>query len=494
MAVTDDKIPFPTSPYAFMQNYGSESQFHIGLNVDPLSDIWTGTYVKNKEGVWFLNGGCYAIMALAGGNNTQKTGKAVYDVTRLLYRFKTSMVIYYDTESTLDIERLARSVDEMFGIEDYFYDHIMDKRFIYMPALDDIDGTVLHNRVKEIYTNIKEMEISKDSNMKKAYNNMLIETPIWASKTNKYLSILPPLVLVCDSVTEVSFDKLIFKQFDEGDIDAGGKKRTRDLELGNLRRVLMEDTCKLGPRVGMCSYWIAQTGKKFSMDGKPMEKDTVFINQDKKYDAPKTFRRAPYLGIEILKATVLDHKDGGVMYPSKKYQVTLDSKQNPDMMIYTARIFRNKMGKSGGIVYFIGTQRGGINSPLSMYHTLKVSNYYGMTGSKQAHRCVLYPDVVLGRKSISDLLDDDPRLVTAITFCYHLWFAQNHWANLPEDFRIPPEEVYQKVVDQGIDWNELLDTVDFWHDNAEFIQKPTLTLYELLEIAVNKKPIYWKNK
>ena len=44
----------------------------------------------------------------------------------------------------------------------------------------------------------------------------------------------------------------------------------------------------------------------------------------------------------------------------------------------------------------------------------------------------------------------------------------------------------------GVDWNDILEnTVYFWHDNPEHIKKHTLTVYELLEIAVNKKKPYW---
>ncbi|QMV29167.1 hypothetical protein AP1_0470 [Aeromonas phage AP1] len=31
---------------------------------------------------------------------------------------------------------------------------------------------------------------------------------------------------------------------DDGDIDEGGKKRTRDMEIGNMRRILSPTSCK----------------------------------------------------------------------------------------------------------------------------------------------------------------------------------------------------------------------------------------------------------
>lgn len=477
----------------FMKDYGSDKGIHIGLNTSTLTDIWTGSFVKNKEGVWYMNGGVYPIMGLAGNNNTQKTGKAVYDMARILFRFSKSIIIYYDSESTLDLERFARMVDGMFGIEGYFEDNILNKRFFYMPACDDLDGTALHNRIKELYENFAALKNSKDKNERAQYESMKFNTPIWNEKTQSYIQGFGPVMVVCDSITEVSFDKLAFKQFEEGDIDAGGKKRTRDLEVGNLRRVLMEDTCRLGPRVGISSYWIAQTAGRFSMDGKPLEKETTHIRQDKKISAPKMMMKAPHLGIEILKGTVLKNpKTGEILYPSRNSGTILDAKLNPDLLDFTTSVYRNKMGASGARPGWLGSQREGIKEELSMYHIIKQAGYYGLEGSKEIHACSLYPDVTIRRTTVYDLVEDDKRLGRAIGLVYQLWFMQSFWGKLPKEFRIEPSELYQLVKDQGHDWNELLDTVDFYHDNPEFIKQPTLTIYELLEIAVNKKPIYWK--
>lgn len=478
---------------SFIKDYGSESNLHIGLNTSTLFDIWTGNYIKNKEGVWFLNGGVFPIMALAGGNNTQKTGKAVKDCSVILYRFKNSVIFYGDQESTLDLERFARTVDDLYGIPGYFREHIENKRFFYMPNSDGVDGTVLHNRVREVHDSILELKNSKDKEKQEQYKALMINTPFWSKKKNAYIQIFSPMLFVFDSISETKFDKLAFKQFDEGDIDSGGKKRTRDMEIGNLRRILVEDTCYLGPRVGIMSYWIAQTSDKISMDGKPLEKDTTFIRQNKKLSAPKAILKLPHLGVEIIKGVPLKNSDGTQMFPSKDSGTLLDAKLNPDMIEYHTSIFRNKMGGSTtSCVSFIGSQRKGINDGLSMYYILRSAGYYGLPGNPSTHRCALYPDVTIRRTTIHDQIENDKRLERALGICYQLWYIQSFWADINPNFRITPEELYELVKEQGHDWNEILDTIDFWHDNDEFIKQPTLTLYELLEIAVNKKKPYWK--
>lgn len=477
----------------FIKNYGSESSIHIGVNTSPLFDIWTANFIKNREGVWFLNGGVYPIMALAGGNNTQKTGKVVKDASVILFRFKNSIIFYGDQESTLDVERFARMVDDLFGIPGYFREHIENKRFFYMPSSEGIDGTALHNRVREIHDGVMALKNSKDKDERAAHESMMIDTPFWSERNKAYIRMYSPMLLICDSISETKFDKLAFKQFEEGDMDAGGKKRTRDMEIGNLRRVLVEDTCYLGPRAGIMSYWIAQTGDKFNIDGKPVEKDTTFIRQNKKLSAPKALMKLPHLGVEIIKGTVLKQPDGSPLFPSKESGTLLDAKLNPDLVEYHTSIFRNKMGSSTtSCVSFIGSQRTGINDGLSMYYILRSAGYYGLPGNPATHRCALTPDTVIRRTTINDQIKTDKKLERAIGICYHLWYIQSFWSNVPKEFRISPEELYTLVKEQGHDWDEILDTIDFWHDNAEFIKSPTLVLYELLEIAVNKKKPYWK--
>lgn len=492
-ASVQNKTPNALTALSFLKNYGSESSIHIGINTSPLFDIWTASFLKNKEGVWFTNGGVYPIMALAGGNNTQKTGKAVKDASVILYRFKNSIILYGDQESTLDIERFARMVDDLFGIPGYFKEHIENKRFFYMPSSEGVDGTMMHNRIKEIHDGIIALKSSKDKEEQELYKSMLVETPFWSEKNNAYVTMYSPILFICDSISETKFDKLAFKQFEEGDMDSGGKKRTRDMEIGNLRRVLVEDTCYLGPRVGIMSYWLAQTADKFSIDGKPVEKDTTFIRQNKKLSAPKALMKLPHLGVELLKGQVLKHPDGSPLFPSKETGTLLDAKLNPDLVEYSTSIFRNKMGSSTtSSVGFIGSQRSGIKDGLSMYYILRSAGYYGLTGNQTRHQCALLPDQLIMRTTINDLLDNNPKLERAIGICYHLWFVQSFWSNLPESFRITPEELYTLVKEQGYDWDEMLDTIDFWHDNHDMIKKPTLVLYELLEIAVNKKKPYWK--
>lgn len=487
------------SALSFLKDYGADSNLQIGLNVSPIFDMLTTTMIKGKDGRWYQNGGLMPINALAGGNNTQKTGRTVRDVAALLYRFKNSVILYGDSESTLDISRLAETVDRLFGEEGYFVEHIEDRRFHYMPNSAGIDGTDLHNKVLDIYKTITALSQSKIKEEQEAYKELFLDTPFFSNKRKETIKVMQPILFICDSISEVMFDRLMFKQFDEGEMDEGGKKRTRDMEIGNLRRILMTDTCILGPRVGLRSYWIAQSADVINMDGRPKEKESTFIRHNKKLSAPKAIMKLPHIGLEITKGTVLKQADHSVTYPrSKDSTVSMDAKSNPELVQYHTIVFRNKSGSSGGDISFIGSQEEGILEYLSMYASLKEEKYFGLEGNNTRHSCSLMPEVSIMRTTARTLLEGqnaDPKLQRAIEICWQLWYIQTFWNNVPENFRISPSELYRLGVEKKIDWDYVLsNTVYYWHDNHEFIKKETLTVYELLEIVVNDKPPFWNKK
>jgi hypothetical protein len=480
----------------FLKDYGAESNLQIGLNVSPIFDMLTTNMIKGKNKVWYGNGGLMPINALAGGNNTQKTGRTVKDVAALLYRFQNAVILYGDTESTLDISRLAEEVDRLFGIEGYFAEHIEDVRFHYMPNSAGIDGTELHNKVIEIYKTITALSTSKDKAEQEAYKQLFLDTPWWSEKSQSYIQVMQPIYFICDSISEVMFDTLMFKQFDEGEMDEGGKKRTRDMEIGNLRRILMTDTCILGPRVGLRSAWIAQSADVINMDGKPKEKDSTFLRHNKKLAAPKAILKLPHIGVEIIKGQVLKQPDHSVMYPrGKDSLISSNAKSNPELVQYFTTVFRNKSGSSGGDIAFVAGQSEGILEYLSMYDMLKDNKYFGLEGSAIRHACALMPDVSIMRTTVRELLEGQEanlKLRRAMEICWQLWYMQTFWDNFPDNWKLTPTELFAKGKEQGLDWDDILEnTVYYWHDNPTFIKKHTLTVYELMEIVVGGKKPYW---
>lgn len=479
------------NPYDFVNEIEQSSTIHLKFNYSPIFDLLNGIYIKGKHDAWYLLGGNPAHSFICGGNNTNKTGMVVERVAAILYRIADTIIYYHDTESTLDVYRLGRRIDELFGIENYFNDRILGKRFIYHCKSDGKDGNDLNNFIKKAYAAYKE-----NKNKKEFYQ----DSP-FIDKDGKAVKFFTPLVIVGDSMSELDF-KVINDEYMLKDLGTGGKQRMRDMEIGNAKRILMEDADTLCSQSGASIIWTCQTSDIINIDGKPLEKESTFLRQGKKLSkTPKAMMRIPQIGMEIIKGTSLKNNDGTWLYPNPKGRdiaIDSDGKENPDLMEYIYEITRCKSGKSGGRGTFISSQSEGFKEGLSMYHTLKTHKYFGMTQTgRSAHIVDLLPDLSLERTTIWFLTDNTPQLHRALTISYQMWYMQKYWLNLPDEFRITPNDLYKLINERGLDWNDILsNTVDYFFTSPE-IKKHTVTTYELLDVAVNKKDPYWlttKNK
>jgi hypothetical protein len=86
---------------------------------------------------------------------------------------------------------------------------------------------------------------------------------------------------------------------------------------------------------------------------------------------------------------------------------------------------------------------------------------------------------------------DDNKLVRALTIIYHLWFMRTFWFKQPAEYRISPQELYEKIKARGLDWDDILEnTVDYWFTNPD-IKKVTVTTHELVRVAIGERDPYW---
>jgi len=469
-------------PYEFLKDMKSADIVIPSINTNPITDMVTGEYLVGPDGITYLNGGAGRNNAIVGGNNTQKTGWLVENMAAILVRICTSVVFMKDVEATFMVKRLAERVDRMVGEEGYFYREIFNKRFFYFSSNAEMDGTSIHNFVKDYADKVKLAVKNKE--------DVYIITP-YPDNEGKPLKILNPGVLVVDSISELQFNK-VSEHFQDEDVDAGGTQNTRDMKIGNMRRIVYEDSNNLGGVAGMYQFWTAQVVDVINMTGKPLEKESVFIRQGKKLKAPKSLMRLPQIGFEIIRGSAL--KQGQEwMYPNpfgSDVVVDADARENPDLIYYSIVPYRNKSGSSGGNLFFIGSQSLGIQVGLSMYHSIKTSNQFGLEGGN-SHVCVLYPECKVGRTTIRKKLHDDAKLERAITICFQMWFMQYFWLGLDPKYRITPQELYTKIKDLGLSWDDILEnTVDYWFINPD-IKKKTVTTMELLKVALGEREAYW---
>ncbi|BAW98413.1 phage protein [Vibrio phage pTD1] len=463
--------------FGFLNKIESSESIQIGLNISPIYDINNGRFFIGKDDLAYCNGGMTPNNAVTGGSNTQKTGMLILSCLSFLERIPQGVIIYGDTEATLDIGRLSEAVDKRFGESGYFEREILNKRFIYLSSADGYDGTQLHNIVKDAY---------KDFQENKGDRSRYLET-VFLDKNKKPIEIYTPIMVITDSLGELRFNEASVK-FQEGDVDEGGKKRTRDMEFGNLKRIVFEDSHHLGGIAGLKLWWVGQITDVINMDGKPLEKQSTFIRQGKKIaKCPKAILQLPAQGYEIIRGSALKSEQQW-MYPNplgRDVVISADARENPDLLQYSYTMFRNKGGPSGLSGMFLGSQADGIQEGLTMYHALKTNGYFALDGSKLSHECTFLPGVKVGRTTVRKVIADNPKFYRALTIAYHIMKMQREWLRLPEQYRMTPEEIYKAVKDRGFDWDELLDSVDYWHTNPN-IDKPTITAYQIFRLATGE--------
>ena len=74
------------------------------------------------------------------------------------------------------------------------------------------------------------------------------------------------------------------------------------------------------------------------------------------------------------------------------------------------------------------------------------------------------------RTTIRSEIDNDVKLKRALEITAAVAYMQNNWLTLDDNLRITAEELHDKIVEKGFDWNEILEnTVEWWYfkDQAE---------------------------
>lgn len=471
-----------STPFSFLKEIKSSEIITPALPIHPILDQLNGVLVIGKDGRTYRNGGAYPNNAIVGGNNTQKSGTITFQIAHMLWRIEEAIAFFIDIEATYSVERLAELYDSICGIKGEFMANVLNKRFFYFSRNDGWDGTKTHDFFKEMNAKVREeLKTKKD-----AY----IETPFLDSE-GKPMKMIIPLIVAVDSVSEMHFERTS-AEFQEGDVDEGGKKRTRDMVIGNNRRIVYEDADALGGPIGMVQLWTAQVVDTINMTGRPEEKESVFIRQGKKIKGPKSLMRIPQWGLEVIRGTVL--KSGQEwMYPNpfgRDIFIDKDARENPDLMLYPLTCYRNKSGSSGGSFFFIASQSLGIQPGLTMFHALKSANMFGLEGSTQRQTCVLYPELSVQRTTVWEKTLIDEKFVRALAICYDLLDMAND-PSIDNKYRINPTELYNLIIEQGLNWNDILEhTVDYWFTNKR-INKHTLSTMELVKVALGERKAYW---
>ena len=152
---------------------------------------------------------------------------------------------------------------------------------------------------------------------------------------------------------------------------------------------------------------------------------------------------------------------------------------------------RNKGGKSGELMSIIYSQSQGVLPSLSEFHFIK-TNKFGLVGGNTTYSLAIYPEVKLSRTTIRNKIEEDAKLRCAITLTSDLLQIQMEWRDkIPENLWCDAETLYEDIKKLGYDWDQLLQTRNYWTFDQYENPIPFLSAMDLLYMREGSYVPYW---
>jgi len=452
-------------------------EMRIRLNAGMMIDIPTGFYHRNPNGRYILNGGLHVTLGIAGLPNTFKSTfmmtLTARVVDRLLQNGCPTQITTYDTETTLERDRLQALVNSLPTLASY--DPFKSGIWVLTTKVEQ-DGTAWWALVRSALQ-------AKIKNAKK----LMVKTP-YVLSTGEVMEVIIPTFNHLDSITT-------FRGKDVEDIDAktdiGDSKGLMiymKSGLGKARLLnMLSSLAEQANGYFMSSAHVGETAAEIS-PGNP------YAQPDKKIPTMKANQR--YKGVTdnffSLMAGIWQTHKVKPLYVDKKPMYPKDSDDNrdldTDLQVVTIQLMRSKSSGDGIILELIISKTEGFLPELSEFHYLKTNDKFGLVGNDFNYVCALYPEAKLSRQKIRGKLAD-PKLCRAINICSEMLQIYTHRKHKNPAMKMDPEVLYTRLKDKGYSWDKIL-TSRGWHSLGE---PPagviTVTTMDLLAIAIDELEI-----
>lgn len=467
----------------FFDNLPAAPRVRIQIPMGGLFDVPTGRYYYGKHGEALLNCGLGAVNAIAGPPNGYKSEITNYFLTTVLTRHLCSAGLIYDTENSMNYERIGRLLDipPNEQTEDWFD-----------PEHGRLRITPSASMLGDVYFE----EIKKIANERYSKYSKIKRTTPFIDDHGNHITMLDPLVVVLDSLTEFKSTAVQDKLVDKNAVGESGAN-TQFMKDAAAKTQMITQLPNLCNRGGLFFVQVAHVGVKIEIDPyAPKPPKLAYAGRGRKTKGtPEKFDFINNNLFEIYDAGFLPNssKDKSALYP--KYESDrLD--ENKDLMWVEAVITRNKNGPSGVPLVLLFSQSDGMLPHLSMYHYLKESNDFGLTasGNKQSYTLHLYPDITLTRTTVRSLIDGNYALQRAIEITAQMRQMEMLWGAADTEHLVPPKELYETIKALGYDWSILLEhTRGYWvyEEEAPKQSKYYLSTLDLLRMAKNLYRPYW---
>lgn len=416
--------------------------------IGSLLDIPAGRYHKGAHGDMILNGGFSNFIGVGGRGNTFKTALSLSQSIIVLDRYSHSTLTVYDTEITFSWDR----IEDISSRWDIDYNEAVDQGRISLTSAAEHSGN-------EWWSIIRDISKERAKNAKKEK----IDTP-FVNKDNQPIKAFPPQIHLLDSMSQLETDA-ISGIYDKNQIDDSAAN-TDALRGGAIKTRMVMQVPQVTSQGGITLIATAHVGDEFQLDPyAPKVKKLQFMKNGVKFkNVPEKFTFLSSVCWYVSSATpLINQSTKAAEYPLAGYN---EHKGDTDLQELVLTNVRNKHGQTGQTLNLIISQTEGLLPSLSEYHYLKSrKDKFGLVGPEGVHkswRLALYPDVLLKRTQLRDMIDTDPKLRRALEITSEMAQMQDYWPDMPEHQRIDPVDLYARLKDMGYDWDILLDTRGYW--------------------------------
>lgn len=470
----------------FNSHFTPAPDVKVKINIGCMFDIPTGRFVRGYYGESLLNAGLAQLTGFIGPGNMFKSTQMHWQVLTAMSRVPGSEGGTYDTEVTVENERMA---DFGHAIEDFNGEDVIGT------SRWQVTDSRMHSGNKWFEQEKKALE-EKEKDKKQ-----LMRTPYMDYGRTTQFSMLRPTFREIDSLSEWSTDAMnaIYEDNEVGD----SKGNMVFMKGGNDKTKLIQQLPALCGRSNHYMLMSAHLGKAFNMDPHaPVRKQLQHIPMDYKIKGvPEKFTFQMNNAWLCFSATVMAmDKVKTVEYPRSTDD---DMKGDTDLNIIWVIQTRGKSGPTGMPIGVIVSQQEGVLPTLSEFHYLKTTERFGIEGvgtegNVQNYFMSLYPAAKLSRTAVRRKIDSDRRLRMAIHYSSEICQMKELWHdNRTAALMCTMKELYEDLKAKGYDWDVLLDQrpwvgldLDYKYDR-EYLSSHCLLRMRLPHTHVDHYHPYW---
>lgn len=445
---------------SLVQSFGESPANKICYNVGCLLDIFTGVEVMGARGESIWNGGVGLLTGVVGRANRFKSALIDYFMMSMLDQVMESMIRldrvkptanYYDTEINMSENRKGHLAS--------FFPTLKEQDLFAEKLITVSDkSTTPGEKWYEYYRAFVAMKINNRK-------HLMVETPFLERDRKTQMQTMIPTVSCIDSLT--AFDVTATQELSNDNEIGSSGGRTLFMQQGLVKKRLMTEMPTNAGSAQQYTMFTAHVTDKLTLASGPMTPPPA-----KQLESMKTTDQIKGVTNDFLFLVtnvficlsvkpLLNKGDECSEYPRNE----LDRERfEKDLMLIQVGHLRGKNGPSSWVMPIIVSQRDGVQRELSELNWLRTEREYANmhpSGNKSSWTMAVYPEVSMTRKNVRAKIAEDSKLRRAIGICADL---EQLRCRFPDRINYYPtaQELYEKLKEQGYDWDMLLQTRSNW--------------------------------